>query len=120
SGLAAKFGVTVLNSPGTIDSDYRGEVSVLLANLGNEPFTLRRGDRIAQMIIAPVTRAELREARKLSATKRGAGGFGSTGLGATPSSAASMKQNRISESAKRKQTKSSSKLRAPGRSEKKV
>jgi dUTP pyrophosphatase len=91
SGLAAKFGITVLNSPGTIDADYRGEVSVILINLGNEPFAIKRGERIAQMIIAPVTRAKLHEVTKLSATKRGAGGFGSTGISATSSSTATKK-----------------------------
>ena len=89
SGLAAKFGVTVLNSPGTIDADYRGEVSVILINFGTEPFTIQRGDRIAQMILAPVTRANLIEVAVLNATKRGAGGFGSTGVaGKKPSSRA--------------------------------
>lgn len=79
SGLAAKFGVTVLNSPGTIDADYRGEISVILANLGTEPFVIRRGDRVAQMVIAPVTQARLTEAVRLAETTRGSGGFGSTG-----------------------------------------
>jgi dUTP pyrophosphatase len=79
SGLAAKHGVTVLNSPGTVDADYRGEINVLLINLGTVPFTIRRGERIAQMIVAPVTRAELARAVSLSDTKRGSGGFGSTG-----------------------------------------
>ena len=79
SGLAAKHGVTVLNSPGTIDADYRGEVQVILINYGAEPFPIRRGERIAQMVIAPVTRAELVAATSLSATDRGSGGFGSTG-----------------------------------------
>jgi len=79
SGLAAKHGVTVLNSPGTVDSDYRGEINVLLINLGRESFTIRRGERIAQMVVAPVTRVELMHAVSLSATERGGGGFGSTG-----------------------------------------
>jgi dUTP pyrophosphatase len=79
SGLAAKHGITCLNSPGTIDSDYRGPVGVLLVNLGNEPFVVRRGERIAQLIVAPVVQAEFREAEALAATTRGAGGFGSTG-----------------------------------------
>src|SRR3954467_10857443 len=79
SGLAAKHGVTVLNSPGTIDADYRGEISVLLINHGTEPFTVRRGERIAQMVIAPVSRAELVVSSSLSTTDRGSGGFGSTG-----------------------------------------
>jgi dUTP pyrophosphatase len=79
SGLAAKHGVTVLNAPGTIDADYRGEVGVLLINHGNAPFTIRRGERIAQMVIAPVVRAELVASASLPATDRGSGGFGSTG-----------------------------------------
>ncbi len=79
SGLALRHGVTVLNSPGTIDSDYRGEVGVLLINLGDEPFTIRRGERIAQLVVQRVERAELREARRIETTRRGAGGFGSTG-----------------------------------------
>jgi dUTP pyrophosphatase len=80
SGLAARQGITVLNSPGTIDSDYRGEVEVLLVNLGNEPFTVKNGDRIAQMVVFPVIRAAVCEAETLSETGRGAGGFGSTGI----------------------------------------
>lgn len=81
SGLAFKHGVTVLNAPGTIDADYRGEVQVLLVNLGQEPFTITRGMRIAQMIIAPVTSVELLEVDGVDDTARAAGGFGSTGLG---------------------------------------
>jgi dUTP pyrophosphatase len=80
SGLAARHGVTVLNAPGTVDSDYRGELGVLLVNLGQEPFTARDGDRIAQLVIAPVARAQLLEAASLSETERGEGGFGSTGV----------------------------------------
>ncbi len=79
SGLALKKGVTVLNSPGTIDSDYRGEVKVILINLGQEEVVIERGERIAQLVIAPVTRAELVEVEEVSQTSRGAGGFGSTG-----------------------------------------
>ena len=79
SGLAAKHGVTVLNSPGTIDADYRGEIGVLLINHGAKPFPIQRGERIAQMVIAPVVRVELVSAASLSATERGDGGFGSTG-----------------------------------------
>jgi dUTP pyrophosphatase len=79
SGLAAKHGVTVLNSPGTVDADYRGEIGVLLINHGEAAFTVRRGERIAQMVIAAVVRAELVPATALSATDRGSGGFGSTG-----------------------------------------
>lgn len=81
SGLALKHGITLPNSPGTIDADYRGEVMVILANLGEAPFTIRRGERIAQLVVAPVTHATLVEVRALSATERGAGGFGSTGTG---------------------------------------
>jgi len=80
SGLALKFGVTVLNSPGTIDSDYRGDVDIILVNLGAETFIIKDGDRIAQLIIAPVSRAVLEETTNLSATNRGGGGFGSTGI----------------------------------------
>ncbi|MDR3376470.1 MAG: dUTP diphosphatase [Ancalomicrobiaceae bacterium] len=80
SGLALKHGVTVLNSPGTIDSDYRGEVKVILINLGEVPFTIRRGERIAQLIIAPVEQADLRGVAMVAASERGAGGFGSTGV----------------------------------------
>ena len=79
SGLAIKHGVTVLNAPGTIDSDYRGEVQVVVVNLGTEPFTMERGERIAQMVIAPVARAELLPTEMLSPTERGAEGFGHTG-----------------------------------------
>lgn len=79
SGLAIKHGVTCLNSPGTIDSDYRGEAKVILANLGDEPFTVSRGMRIAQLVIAPVTRIQVAEITDLTPTVRGSGGFGSTG-----------------------------------------
>ena len=81
SGLAAKHGVTCLNSPGTIDHDYRGEVQVILVNHGETDFHIRRGERIAQMLIAPVTRAAWREVESLDDTDRGTGGFGSTGVG---------------------------------------
>ena len=80
SGLAAKNGVTVLNSPGTIDSDYRGEIKVILINLGAADFTINSGDRIAQMVIAPVTQAVFTITESLSETERGTGGFGSTGV----------------------------------------
>ncbi|MGO9830142.1 MAG: dUTP diphosphatase [Myxococcaceae bacterium] len=80
SGLALRHGVTCLNSPGTIDSDYRGEVQVILANLSGTPFTLRRGERIAQLVVAPVVRAALVEVEVLPTTTRGSGGFGSTGV----------------------------------------
>jgi dUTP pyrophosphatase len=79
SGLALKHGITCLNSPGTIDSDYRGEVGVILANLGQEPFVIRRGERIAQMVVARHEQAALVEVGALDETARGAGGFGSTG-----------------------------------------
>jgi dUTP pyrophosphatase len=80
SGLALRHGVTVLNAPGTVDSDYRGEVSVVLINHGSEPFAITRGDRIAQLVIAPVSHARLSEVATLSETARGAGGYGSTGI----------------------------------------
>jgi dUTP pyrophosphatase len=79
SGLALKHGITCLNTPGTIDHDYRGEVKVILANLGADPFEVRRGERIAQLVPAPVTKAHFSEVVELSDTARGAGGFGSTG-----------------------------------------
>lgn len=79
SGLAAKFGVTVLNAPGTIDSDYRGEVKVILVNHGPEPFAIRPGDRIAQLVLAPCVQAELELATSLEGSARGEGGFGHTG-----------------------------------------
>jgi dUTP pyrophosphatase len=79
SGLALRHGITCLNTPGTIDSDYRGEVRVILANLGSEPFEIRRGERIAQLVPAPVQRAAFREVDELDSTERGSGGFGSTG-----------------------------------------
>jgi len=80
SGLAAKSGVTVLNAPGTIDSDYRGEVKVILVNFGDAPFVVHNGDRIAQLVVAPVTHANFVKADFLDATSRGEGGFGSTGV----------------------------------------
>ncbi|MDQ6981534.1 MAG: dUTP diphosphatase [Mariprofundus sp.] len=79
SGLALKHGITVLNAPGTIDADYRGEVGVILINHGSEPFTVQRGDRIAQMIIAPFVQVNFQQVDTLSETKRGGGGFGSSG-----------------------------------------
>ena len=79
SGLALKKGITVLNSPGTIDADYRGEIGVILINLSNEPFTINSGDRIAQLVIAKHERADWQEVESLTETERGAGGFGSTG-----------------------------------------
>ena len=79
SGLAARHGVTVLNAPGTIDEDYRGEIRVLLVNLGAEPYAIEPGDRVAQLVVAPITRVRCEEVGALAATGRGAGGFGSTG-----------------------------------------
>lgn len=84
SGLALKHGITVPNTPGTIDSDYRGELKVILINHGGEPFQIRRGDRVAQLVLAPVTRAGWLEVEELDDTARGAGGFGSTGGFVTP------------------------------------
>jgi len=81
SGLALNFGVTVLNSPGTIDADYRGEIGVILINLGNHPFAIKRGARIAQLVVCPVARVALGEVDALSDSARGLGGFGSTGRG---------------------------------------
>ena len=80
SGLAYKHGITCLNTPGTIDADYRGEVKVLLINHGDKPFTIKRGERIAQMVIAPITQPAFQRVTDLSETKRGEGGFGSTGV----------------------------------------
>ena len=79
SGLAAKYGITLLNTPGTIDSDYRGEIKIILINLGSEDVLIERGDRIAQMIIAPCCQAQLLQTQTLDDTQRGTGGFGSTG-----------------------------------------
>lgn len=80
SGLSVKYGVTVLNSPGTIDSDYRGEIKIILINHGKHPFEIKKGERIAQLVIAEVKRAEISESNKLNETIRGENGFGSTGL----------------------------------------
>ncbi len=79
SGLAARHGIGMVNAPGTIDEDYRGEVAVVLVNLGQEPFQVHRGDRIAQLVVAPVTKVEVRLVEELSQTERGSDGFGSTG-----------------------------------------
>ncbi len=79
SGLAAKNGITVLNAPGTIDADYRGEVKVILINLSDQPFTIENGTRIAQLVVAPVTQGDWQEVKELGETSRGSGGFGSTG-----------------------------------------
>jgi len=81
SGLALKHGISIVNAPGTIDADYRGEVGVILINLGTKDFTVNPGDRVAQLIISPVVRAQIIEAKTLKKTKRGAGGFGHTGVG---------------------------------------
>jgi dUTP pyrophosphatase len=81
SGLALRHGIGILNAPGTIDSDYRGEVGVILVNLGESPFSLRRGDRIAQLVLSPVQAVEWEEAEELEESGRGSGGFGSTGVG---------------------------------------
>lgn len=80
SGLASKHGITLINSPGTIDADYRGEIKIALINLGHEPFTIHRGDRIAQLVLAPVCHALLQPVTRLEETARGTGGFGHTGL----------------------------------------
>ena len=80
SGLAVKHGITVVNAPGTIDADYRGEVRVGLINLGSQPFTVQRGDRIAQLVLAPVCQARLQVVQSLTVTERGSGGFGHTGV----------------------------------------
>jgi len=115
SGLAVKFGVTVLNSPGTIDADFRGEIAVILVNLGDAPFVVNRGERIAQVIVAPVTRVALRQTNKLSATVRSTGGFGSTGTGTTPSFTKTKKKDIVPNRTKRRQTKSPSSRKTPGR-----
>jgi dUTP pyrophosphatase len=114
SGLAAKFGITVLNSPGTIDSDYRGEVSVILINLSKEPFAIKRGERIAQMVVAPVARADIRKVAQVTATKRGAGGFGSTGT-KSPSSPKSKKQNKVAKNPPKAKSNSPEKKRIRSR-----
>ena len=80
SGLAAKKGISVLNTPGTIDADYRGEIKVILINHGNEPFVIRNGDRIAQMVVCPIVQAKFEQVDELNDTERGSGGFGSTGV----------------------------------------
>ena len=79
SGLSAKHGVFVINSPGTVDSDYRGEIRIILANMGCEPFKISKGDRIAQLVVSPVTKATVISVDTISQTERGVGGFGSTG-----------------------------------------
>jgi dUTP pyrophosphatase len=81
SGLAARHGVTVLNTPGTVDADYRGEIQVILINLGDAPYVVQRGARIAQLVVSPVLHATLSESQELAGSKRGGGGFGSTGTG---------------------------------------
>jgi dUTP pyrophosphatase len=104
SGLALNYGITVLNSPGTIDSDYRGEVGVVLANLGHAPFEIRRGERIAQLVVLPVVQAELVEVTQVSITPRGDGGFGSTGKVAAASEPGSVKPAGKKKPAARSQT----------------
>jgi len=98
SGLAAKHGVTILNSPGTIDADYRGEVCVVLINHGEEPFVIHRGDRIAQMVISPVARVRVKSVESLDDTPRGAGGFGHTGQGCGPPGSAGVPPARPADS----------------------
>ena len=95
SGLAIKHGITVLNSPGTIDADYRGEVQVILVNLGQKPFVIERGERIAQLVVAPVARVRLVEATMVAKTMRGAGGFGSTGKKAEAAKAGRAKKQPV-------------------------
>lgn len=95
SGLALKNGITCLNTPGTIDSDYRGEVKIILANLGDEDFVIKIGDRIAQLVVAPVTQATLVEVEMLDETARGSGGFGSTGIESAASEPAMLKASAI-------------------------
>ena len=96
SGLALRHGVTVLNAPGTIDADYRGEIGVILVNLGETSFTVRRGDRIAQLVIMPVVRAALAEAAALAPTARDTGGFGSTGTDSTGTGSTGAESSRTS------------------------
>ena len=96
-----------MNSPGTIDSDYRGEVSVILINLGKKPFTINRGERIAQMIIAPIVRADLEDVEQVTGTKRGTGGFGSTGIKTSASSPKRKKQNAVAKKPSNEKSKSS-------------
>jgi dUTP pyrophosphatase len=117
SGLALKHGITVLNSPGTIDSDYRGEVMIILINLGSAPFAIKRGERIAQLVVAPVTRAELIEASEISSTRRGSGGFGSTRVStqakpAKTPKAAKAQKNKTKKSAVKDPAKARAKRRA--------
>jgi dUTP pyrophosphatase len=118
SGLAAKHGVTVLNSPGTIDADYRGEISVLLVNLGDAPVTIARGDRIAQLVVAPISRAQLIETDRLDQTRRGAGGFGSTGVKGAKPRDSEKNEKSISSKARSKKpsAKPARKIVKPGRS----
>ena len=113
SGLAAKHGVTVLNSPGTIDADYRGEVAVILINHGSQSFTIRRGERIAQLVIASVVQAKLIETSALSQTRRGAGGFGSTGTAQAMPAATSQKSKAIAK--RQKKAKPTTRNLSPGK-----
>lgn len=118
SGLAVNHGITVLNSPGTIDADYRGEVRVALINLGGGPFDIRRGDRIAQLIIAPVTIANLVEVEVVTATERGEGGFGSTGTTGPAAEEPRKKPSANSKTVRKKKppAKTKSKKRTPPKS----
>jgi dUTP pyrophosphatase len=116
SGLALKHGITVLNSPGTIDSDYRGEVMIILINLGSAPFAIKRGERIAQLVVAPVTRAELVEAREIGSTRRGSGGFGSTRVSTQSKPAKTAKTDKAQKNkTKKPAAKAQAKTRAKGR-----
>jgi dUTP pyrophosphatase len=96
SGLSIHHGITLLNPPGTVDCDYRGEVMVLIVNLGSEPFPIRDGDRIAQMVLASVPRGEIEEVERLDETQRGGGGFGHTGLGEAGGSSATREEPDVS------------------------
>lgn len=111
SGLALKFGVTCLNTPGTIDADYRGEVGVILANLGDGPFRVHRGDRIAQLVVAPVTHAVLKPVASLSRTARGSGGFGSTQITSKPQPQPDVKPNKVKAKPKKSRAKPKSQKR---------
>jgi dUTP pyrophosphatase len=113
SGIALKYGVTVLNSPGTIDADFRGEICVILINLGNEPFHIMRGDRIAQMIFAPVTRADLSVVGSLTETKRSEAGFGSTGVASTNPTKSAAKRTPVAP--KRNAAKTATKITSPSK-----
>jgi dUTP pyrophosphatase len=119
SGLALRHGITVLNSPGTIDSDYRGELKVLLINLGEKTWSIERGERIAQLVVARAERVELVAVKAVAATSRGAGGFGSTGVATNPSGAAASRTGRPKTKARPKAA-SGSKAKSKGASSKKT